>query len=136
MFSFYDMMIKSTLVPLLLRLALATVFVFHGLDMIRQEWGGAWNPSLPWIQQMAVAWGELLGGVAMAIGFMTRLAALGLAVIMGGAIALAHWDNGFDIQVKGYEYNFVLIVLCLALIIGGPGPVAVDRIWRFRRKKK
>ena len=129
---------KQALVPLLLRLALAAVFIFHGLALVGgpdKGWGASWNnhpdaPPAP--AQLAVAWGELIGGIALAFGFLTRLAAAGIVVIMAGAIALVHWPHGFDIQQGGFEYNFVLIVMCLCLILGGPGPFAVDRVFRLR----
>jgi putative oxidoreductase len=131
---------KNALVPLLLRLALAAIFIFHGLNMVGpdQGWGASWNkdagaPAAP--AQLAVAWGELIGGIALAFGFLTRLAAAGIVVIMAGAIATVHWPHGFDIRQGGFEYNFVLIVICLCLILGGPGPFAVDRVFRFRRQR-
>jgi hypothetical protein len=75
------------------------------------------------------------GGVALALGFLTRLAAVGIIVIMLGAIARVHWPNGFDITKGGFEYNFAIIVMCLCLVLGGPGPLAVDRVFRFKRKE-
>lgn len=84
--------------------------------------------------QLAVAWGELIGGIALAAGFLTRLAALGIIAIMAGAIAIVHGPHGFSLP-KGYEYNFALISMCLCLVLGGPGPFAVDRIFRFRRRE-
>jgi hypothetical protein len=101
-------------------------------------WGAAWNKSPeapPAPAQLAVAWGELIGGIALAFGFLTRLAAAGIAVIMAGAIATVHWPHGFDLRQGGFEYNFVLIVACLCLILGGPGPFAVDRVFRLRRDR-
>jgi putative oxidoreductase len=131
---------KSALVPLLLRLALAAVFIFHGLALVGpdQGWGAAWNkgpeaPPAP--AQLAVAWGELIGGIALAFGFLTRLAAAGIVVIMAGAIATVHWPHGFAIQNKGFEYNFVLIMICLCLMLGGPGPFAVDRVFRLKSSR-
>ena len=41
----------------------------------------------PAVVQLAVAWGQLIGGIALGVGFLTRLAALGIIVIMLGAIA-------------------------------------------------
>ncbi|HZY84693.1 MAG TPA: DoxX family protein [Gemmataceae bacterium] len=132
---------KSALVPLLLRLALAAVFIFHGLNHVGgadHRWGADWNkePGAPPAPvQLAVAWGELIGGIALACGFLTRLAAAGIAAIMAGAIATVHGPHGFDIQKGGFEYNFVIIVVCLALILGGPGPFAVDRVFRLKSKR-
>jgi putative oxidoreductase len=104
------------------------------MDQVSKSGGTAWNPDMPVAQQVAVAWGELLGGIAMLLGFLTRLAALGLIVIMAGAIALVHWPNGFSIIQGGYEYNIVLIGICIALILTGGGPLAMDRWFRLRPK--
>jgi putative oxidoreductase len=128
---------KNTVTPLLLRLMLAAIFVFHGLALVGGEghqWGANWNPSLPAPAQLAVAWGQLLGGIALALGFLTRLAALGIIVIMAGAIATVHWPHGFSMQSGGFEYNAAIIVMCLCLVLGGPGPIAVDRVFRLRRR--
>jgi putative oxidoreductase len=86
--------------------------------------------------QLAVAWGQLLGGIAMALGFLTRLAALGLIAVMGGAIALVHLPNGFDVTKGGYEYNALIIVVCVVLVLQGGGHVAVDRFFRLRRRSQ
>ena len=83
-----DKLARYALAPLVLRLGLAVVFIFHGMQKVRagDSWGTGWNPEMPGAMQAAVAWGELLGGLAMALGFLTRLAALGLIAIMVGAI--------------------------------------------------
>jgi putative oxidoreductase len=135
MFSLYC---KNVAVPLLLRLALAVIFIYHGLDLVSPEkgWGTRSMPDQPVPVQVAVAWGELLGGIALGLGFLTRLAALGIIAIMAGAIATVHWPHGFSIQAHGYEYNFAIIVMCLCLILGGPGPFAVDRFFKLRRRKQ
>jgi putative oxidoreductase len=134
MFSEY---IKGIFVPLLLRLVLGAVFIFHGWHMIGIDGGANWSQgpnALPVPLQLAVAWGELIGGIAMVVGFLTRLAALGLIVIMAGAIAHVHWEHGFDITQGGFEYNVTLIVICLCLFLGGPGPLSIDWIFRLRRR--
>ena len=92
---------KNALVPLLLRLALAAIFIFHGLALVGgpdHQWGAAWNRSAeapPAPAQLTVAWGELIGGIALAVGFLTRLAAVGIIIInhVGGDChrSLAKW---------------------------------------------
>ncbi len=130
-----EIIFQRIVVTLLLRLGLAVVFVYHGLQLINADtgWGTAWNPDLPPWQQMLVAYGELIGGIAVAFGFLTRLAALGLAVIMMGAIITVHWPT-FDITAGGFEYNFILIIVCLALIILGGGVLSLDRLIFGRRR--
>ena len=71
---------KNVVVPLLLRLALAAIFIYHGLDLVGKDGGTNWMQgpnAAPAPVQLAVAWGQLLGGVALAVGFLTRLAAVG-----------------------------------------------------------
>ena len=71
-----------------------------------------------------------------AFGFLTRIAALGIIAIMVGAIAQVHWPNGFDITKHGYEYNLAIITMCACLVLGGPGPIAVDRWFSLRRQRE
>lgn len=136
----FDLFTKNALVPLVLRLGVAVIFLYHGKDLVfgdGNEMGAAWmkgETPQPREVQMAVAWGELLGGFALALGALTRFAATGLIAIMGGAIALVHWHNGFDIRKGGFEYNYLIIVVCLALMLGGGGTLAIDGM--FKRKKK
>jgi putative oxidoreductase len=134
----FDALAKNTVAPLVMRLGLAVVFIYHGLGKVSQEtaWGTTWagtSPqALPAAVQFAVAWGELVGGIALALGFLTRFAAAGIAVIMAGAIYLVHWRNGFDIRNQGYEYNFTLLVLCAGVILLGGGTLSLDRMLRVR----
>ena len=145
----FDHVAKNILVPLLLRAGLAVVFIFHALPKVSQEneWGAAWatnmakeakQPVLEPLQspaaQLAVAWGELIGGIALALGFLTRLAALGIAAIMVGAIYTVHGQHGFSMQNQGYEYHFVLLIICASLMLLGGGVLAVDRVFRLRRR--
>ena len=135
----FDTVVKNTIVPLVLRLALAAIFTYHGATLIKEDWGASWMNKMPEPApaplQLAVAWGQLIGGIAMLLGFLTRVAALGLIAIMGGAIYLVHWPNGFDITKHGYEYNMLIIAVCLALVLMGPGNIAVDRFFRIRRRQ-
>jgi putative oxidoreductase len=136
---------SHTFAPLLLRVALASVFIYHGLDKVRPEtnYGWQWADSMkdaPPVLinarplQLVVAWGELLGGVAVALGILTRLAALGLIIIMCGAVFTYTGNQGFSAVKGGYEYNFVLILICLALLFAGPGTFSLDRVVRVKSR--
>ena len=128
-----------TFVPLLLRMALAVVFIYHGLDKVKPEagYGMTWADGkmvMPAWQQGAVAWGELLGGIAIALGLLTRPAAAGIIIIMAGAIKVAHGAHGFSMQGGGFEYNFVLICVAAALALGGAGTFSLDRVIRVKMR--
>jgi len=113
------------LAPLFLRLGLGVIFLYHGFSKVFGEGanlGSSWNPhGMAAIVQVLVAWGEFLCGGAILLGFMTEVAALGIIVIMVGAIIMVHGKNGFSMMNHGFEYNYALIAMCLALIGTGPG---------------
>jgi len=80
---------------------------------------------------------ELLGGVGMIVGLLVRPAAVGLIIVMLVAIATVHWRNGFFInwslepgKQHGFEMNFALIGMALAVLVGGAGAWSIDRYLR------
>ncbi len=214
-----DPNLRTTFIPLLLRLTLAAIFIYHGVTKItgpRNDWGTAWA-NIMWEQeatvpqaavaeldkgmkrlqdeeaslkkageslqgtekedndkkleqnaakqfefqiaearikaayaaatplpealshpgvQLAVAWGELACGLAMLFGLLTRLAALGLVVIMAGAIYIVTGAQGFSNAAGGgYEYNLAILAMCVVLLIKGSGPVSVDGWLESLRRK-
>ena len=94
---------------------------------------------MPPYLQATVAWGELLCGVALLIGLATRVAAMGIIVVMIGAIFMVTWKNpftsletsrGFLVEV-GYEYNYAIIAMCASLVVLGAGVLSADHfLWR------
>jgi putative oxidoreductase len=146
---------KNDVVALLLRLCLAAVFIFHGIDKTFNSpeiYGTEWATKV-WhvnqadvpetlqfpVIQMLVAWGELLGGVAMLAGFLTRWAALGLVIIQAGAVYVI--TVAFPSEVAPWVRHFVLagnvalISMCLALVVLGGGAYSFDG-WVTGRAKK
>ena len=134
------------LASVVLRLALAAVFITHGSLKIERELGTNWYtfegdaPSAA--IQATVAWGELVAGVALAVGLLTRLASLGIVAIMFGALYMVTWKLDFIIvensptiqhNTVGYEYNYTLMAMAVALVILGGGKLSLDRLL-FRRR--
>lgn len=87
---------------------------------------------LPGITGPLVAILEFFGGLALVIGLLTRLAALGLAIDMLGAILLVHLAAGFFLP-NGYEFALTLLGASVALALGGPGILSVDETIARRR---
>jgi len=137
----YDTISRNMLVPLLLRLGLAVLFIHSGLIKIvgpGTHGGASWLVDDPNIVkplaapiQIVVAWAELIGGIGLGLGLMTRVAAAGIALIMAGTI---YWYTGAQGLKSGYDYNLAVIVMCLALLISGGGTLAVDRLIRIKRR--
>jgi putative oxidoreductase len=67
------------------------------------------------------------GGLSLAAGFLTPLAALGIAVVMLTAIRVVHLPKGFFNSAGGYEFNLTLLAAAIALTATGPGRFSVDR---------
>ena len=133
----------------LLRLALATVFIAHGANMLFGVGAGpgigaggldlttqtfAANglaPAFP----LAVLTGvlELAGGILLALGWFTRFVAPILAIVILVAIWKMQWAYGFFLnwvgasdRGQGYEYSLVLIAALACLALTGAGEWSLD----------
>jgi len=75
---------------------------------------------------------EPLGALALLIGFLTRWAAAGLAIIMTGSLYFVYFmfHGGIFTSEKGtgMDYNLLLLAGCVVLIAFGAGPWSLDRI--------
>lgn len=115
------------------RVGLGVVFIFHGGQKLFGLFGGSgmaklvenFGPVLGYL----IAIGEFFGGLGLLVGLLTRFSAASIVVIMAGAIALVHGKNGFSLMNQGYEYNFALITMALAILFGGPGRMAFVQLF-------
>ena len=76
---------------------------------------------------------ESAGSLGLILGFLTRIAALGIGCVMVGAIFMVHLPNGFFMNWdgkqagEGFEYHLLAIGMALALLLGGGGRASIDR---------
>lgn len=114
------------------RVGLAVVFMFHGGQKLFGWFGGHGLSGLIENYGLIVGWlvgiGEFFGGLGLLVGLLSRFSAASLILIMGGAIAFVHGKNGFASSDGGIEYNFVLITMAVAILVAGPGRLALCRI--------
>lgn len=135
-----------TWISLPLRLALGLVFIGHGAQKVFGVWGGkglndflATTPPLglrpAWLWMGAAAFAELVGGVLVLVGFLTRLGALMIVPVMLVAIFGVHLGAFF--LPKGFEYVLVLLCSALALVIAGGGRLSIDeRLMSSRGRRR
>ena len=71
---------------------------------------------------------ELVGGIALILGVLTRVFAALLAVNMLGALFLVHASAGIFAAAGGYELVLILAAAALAVALVGAGKVSVDKV--------
>lgn len=112
-----------------LRVVVGLVFLPHGLSKLKNPksfaqgmgWGVAAGAFLGFI--------ETVSALFMIFGLLTQLAALLLAVVMIGAIyhKTVKWHKKFTGD-GGWELDLALLGANIALVLGGAGVWALDRI--------
>ena len=125
----------------MLRLTLAVVIFAHGAQMTLGWFGGyGLRGTLDFLRTSGVPspvavltiMAEFLGPLGLAVGLLTRVAALGIAVVMLGAILTVHRQHGFFMnwygnqQGEGFEYHVLAIGLAVALVLNGAGAWSLD----------
>ena len=130
---FFSLHQFADLALLALRLALGAIFLTHGLGK-RKLWSMQPSAQLPAgmltkLRILSIA--EPAGGLGLIFGFLTQLAALGLVVVMLGAIQflITTVHRKFTGENSaGWEFEFLLLVVALAIAILGGGKYALDRV--------
>lgn len=115
------------------RLALGVVFIAHGWQKFRDaglstqtEMFDGMGIPMPGLAAFLVTWVELLGGIALILGLLTRLVGILLALDMLGAWWFVHRGEGLFVSDGGYELVLVLGATALLLAFTGAGRISLD----------
>ncbi|MCX5701973.1 MAG: DoxX family protein [Candidatus Omnitrophica bacterium] len=122
---------------LVLRLGLGVMFMAHGAQKAFGLFSGpgvdgfskmlsglGFAPALFWAY--VAAYVELMGGLFLIIGLAVRTSSLLLVLLMIVATLKVHLAKGFFLSGGGFEYNFIILSVLLALIIQGSGRLGVS----------
>src|SRR4051794_929464 len=121
---------------LLIRLAVGLTLAAHGAQKLFGWFGGSglagtgafFGKNFKAGVAMAFLAGlSELGGVLFALGLLTPLAAFGIVVTMATAIRVVHWRNGFFNHGGGFEFNLLLLLVPVGIVMTGPGRLSLDR---------
>jgi putative oxidoreductase len=134
--------VDSTRVDLalaVLRVLVGIIFLAHGgqklfvygFDGVAGAFGQMGVPMAS-VTGPLVALVEFFGGLALVTGLLTRVAGLGLAVVMLGAIAFVHVAAGF-FGPQGIEFPLALLAATVAFAIAGAGRFSLDHVIAARR---
>ena len=119
-----------------LRLVAGSAMAMHGTSKIKNPFGWA-GTDFPAIAQAIAAVSEFFGGIALAAGLLTPVAALGVASTMAVA-ALSHIQKGQPFVGKGGSYELAAIhgAIAVALALVGPGTLSLDHAIFGKRLRK
>ncbi|MBM9502596.1 DoxX family protein [Leptospira sp. 201903071] len=132
----------SDLGSLILRVVAGAVLFPHGAQKVLGWFGGyGFSGTLGYLVGLGIPTpiavlviiGEFFGALGLIFGFLTRLSALGIGIIMIGAASF-HTSNGFFInwagnqQGEGYEFHLLMIGISVVLLIKGAGKASIDSL--------
>ena len=147
MFKLRNKDLWSQWVPLSLRLIIGIGFMAHGWAKLSRgpsgfaklltQIGAPLPETTAWVSTFV----ELLGGLAIFVGAFVEIVSVPLIVMMLVAMFTVHLKYGFSsintigltpngpqFGPPGYEVNLLYIAGLLALILGGAGPLSLDRL--------
>jgi putative oxidoreductase len=122
---------------LILRLVVGLTMVAHGAQKLFGWFGGyGLTGTGGFLEQLGFFPGrrnalfaglaEFAGGLLLALGLATPLAATLIISVMFVAVATVHVKNGYFNSSQGFEYNLTLAAVALSIAIIGAGPVSLD----------
>ena len=126
----------------ILRLVLGVVFFAHGAQKMLGWFGGfGFSGTMGYftgamhipaaLASLAIV-AEFFGGLGLILGFLTRIAAFGIAANMVVAVGMVHRAFGFFMnwtgtqKGEGIEYHMLVLAITVFLIIRGAGAFSVD----------
>jgi putative oxidoreductase len=128
----------------MIRIILGVVFFAHGSQKLLGWFGGVGLKKtlrtmheylgLPIPLAFLSVAAEFFGGLGLVAGLLSRVAALGVIVIMLAAIMMVHARYGLflnwfgDRKGHGYEYHLLAIGLATAVVVKGSGAMSLDRL--------
>ncbi|MBM2818763.1 MAG: DoxX family protein [Nitrosarchaeum sp.] len=83
--------------------------------------------GLPLEMQIPIALAELIPGVLLIIGGLTRISSSLLSVVILGAIFVAKGAASFSGR-GGVEFETLILAGCLSIIVLGPGRISISHI--------
>lgn len=141
---------KEDVSALILRLILGVVFFPHGAQKVLGWFGGhGFNSTItvftdkmhiPLIFALLAIAAEFLGSIGLIVGFLTRVAALGIFSVMAVSVYMIHAPNGFFMnwagtqKGEGFEYHLLAIAIAIALMIRGAGSFSLDNFLSKRKE--
>ncbi len=122
---------------LLIRAMAGLLMAGHGAQKLFGWWGGSsmtkWSADLQkqgirpgWLWAWISVGGQFVAGLALAVGFLTPIAAAASLVGPMAVVVVQRWSKGFFNVRGGYEFMLSILLIGVALAFTGPGAISVD----------
>ncbi len=131
--------------PLLARLTLGLVMFPHGAQKALGWFGGygytgtmgffTGTLHIPAVFAFLAIAAEFAGSLGLIFGFLSRVAAFGIAVVMAVAVLTIHSANGFFMnwagnqKGEGFEYHLLVLGLAVIVLVYGAGKASLDGVF-------
>ena len=134
----------APLAPLVVRVIVGVIMAAHGLQKLQggpENFGGALanlGVPLPVFMAYVVTFSELIGGILLIVGLLSRLAALILTIDLVAAILLVKINVGLIAPQgsgTGAELDLALIAGFLVILLAGPGRLSLDYALGIEREE-
>lgn len=130
----YDL--GSRISDVALRIVAGGNLIPHGLGKITGEHGvvgfSQFISQLGFPFPLFFAWTasltELVGGIFIMLGLLTRPAAFAAIILMSVILFGVHLGNGFFNQAHGFEYPLMWLIVLIAVFCRGSGPYSLDAL--------
>lgn len=111
------------------RSSIGVIFIVAGMSKLSNPGFGEFlrNLGLPPEMQIPIALGEIIPGILLIIGVLSRISASLLSIIMLGAIFLVKGAQSLTGD-GGYRIDLILLAACLIIITAGPGKISLSQI--------
>jgi putative oxidoreductase len=115
-----------------LRSAIGVIFIVHGMMKFNPGFANALpNMGLPPEMQIPIALAEVVPGILLIIGVLSRFSGALLSIIMMGAIMMGaiFYVKGAQSMTGdgGVEFDVILLAASLIIMIAGPGRISLSQ---------
>jgi putative oxidoreductase len=124
------------------RVVLGIVFFAHGAQKVLGWYGGygfsatmgffTHGMGIPAPLAFLAICAEFLGGLGLIVGFLSRIAAFGIACDMLVAVTMVHHHFGLFMnwagnqKGEGFEFHLLAIAIAVAIMVAGAGALSID----------
>ncbi|WP_458720009.1 DoxX family protein [Candidatus Nitrosocosmicus sp. R] len=119
----------SAFAPLPIRIMAGIAFIIHGLpkfENLQGTQGFFASVGIPADLALLIGLLEVIGGVLLIVGLLTRITAILFTIEMICAVLIVKADNGFMGQ-GGFEVDLLLMFISISLLLSGPGRLSIER---------